>query len=597
MEPHIPVFQPAIGIDTLKAVTDAFNVGWLGMGAITKEFEERIAAFLGLKDRFVVATNTGTSALHIGLLVAGVGPGDEVITPAHNFVADHQAIIATGAEPVLCDVRDDDLGIDCDKAEKLISPSTKAIIPLHYAGIPCRVDEAYALARKYKLRVVEDATHAFGTTVAGKPIGSFGDISCFSFDPVKIITSIDGGAVVTPHAGDVQKLHQYRLLGIDKETTERYKNSRAWEYDVVSTGFRYHLTNIMASIGISQIQRVEEFIANRRKYCRLYSKLLSDVPQVRTPASDFANVSPFIYYIRVPAAQRSQLIGHLKAKGIATGIHFVPAHRFTFIKQFRAGDMTVTERIADELVTLPLHSVMTSETIERITGEVVRFFDVAKSTDRTVERNAAVVIGILDRFKHEGRVLTLAHSGRTVVRLRAVSHVNNDLLEKDILLLAKWRNAHRESFMTWFIATPEGTRDWVMRELAIGKPRILFIVESGGGQAMGHMGLCSFDFVARSAEADNILRGEGEVPGGMTSALRGLCSWAFDTLDMRRVYLRVFADNVPAVALYQRCGFKEFKRTPVRRVLDGEVTRWVEAREGGEEPQQRYLSWMELLRR
>jgi len=374
MQEHIPVFKPAIGIDTLKAVTDAFNIGWLGMGSLTKEFEERLAAFLGLKDRYVVATNTGTSALHVGLLVAGVGPGDEVITPAHNFVADHQAIIACGAEPVLCDVRDDDLGIDCDKAEELISPKTKAIIPLHYAGIPCHLAEVYALAKKYSLRVVDDATHAFGTTVDGKLIGSFGDIACFSFDPVKIITSIDGGAVITPHADDVQKLHQFRLLGIDKDTSERYKNSRAWEYDVVSAGHRYHLTNIMASIGLSQIQRVNEFITNRRAYCRFYSELLKPVRGVRTPASDFSNVSPFIYYIRVPAPKRAGLIEHLKGKGIATGIHFVPAHRFSFLKRFRCGSMAVTEQIAEELVTLPLHSFMLVETIQRIAGEIGDFF-------------------------------------------------------------------------------------------------------------------------------------------------------------------------------------------------------------------------------
>jgi dTDP-4-amino-4,6-dideoxygalactose transaminase len=370
----IPVFQPTLGIDTVKAVTDALDVGWLGMGATTKEFEERIAEFLEATDRHVVATNTGTAALHIALLAAGVRPGDEVITPAHNFVADHQAIIACGAEPVLCDVCDDDLGMDPVKTAELISPRTRAIVPLHFAGIPCRIDELRRLAAERSIRVVEDATHAFGTRIGGRRVGSSGDIACFSFDPVKVVTSIDGGAVVTPHAADVQVLQQYRLLGIDKDTTERYKNSRAWDYDVVSPGFRYHLTNILASIGLSQLARAEEFIANRQRHCRLYSQLLSEVAELRTPASDFHDVSPFIYFIRVPPASRSRLIDHLRASGVATGIHFVPANRFQLLAGCRRGDLAVTDRIAGELLTLPLHSAMATETIERIAESIRRFF-------------------------------------------------------------------------------------------------------------------------------------------------------------------------------------------------------------------------------
>ena len=138
---RVPVFVPYVGVDTLKHLTDALDVGWLGMGATTKDFEERIAAYLGLRDRYVVCTNTGTSALHIALLAAGIGPGDEVITPSFNYVADHQAIRATGATVVMCDVRDDDLGIDVASAESLIRPRTKAIVPLHFSGIPCAIDD------------------------------------------------------------------------------------------------------------------------------------------------------------------------------------------------------------------------------------------------------------------------------------------------------------------------------------------------------------------------------------------------------------------------------------------------------------------------
>ena len=154
---RIPVFAPSIGNDTKNHLEHALDMGWLGMGALTKEFEERIATFLNLKDRFVVTTNTGTSALHIALRAAGIGPGDEVITPSFNYVSDHQAIKMTGADVVMCDIQDDNLGIDCEKAEKLISEKTKAVIPLHFAGIPCEQKKVFDMAQKYDLRVIEDA--------------------------------------------------------------------------------------------------------------------------------------------------------------------------------------------------------------------------------------------------------------------------------------------------------------------------------------------------------------------------------------------------------------------------------------------------------
>jgi dTDP-4-amino-4,6-dideoxygalactose transaminase len=371
---RIPVFVPHIGIDTIKHVTDALDVGWLGMGASTREFEERITAYLGLQDRHVVATNTGTSALHIALLAAGVGPGDEVITPSFNYVADHQAVRMTGAEVVMCDIRDDNLGIDVDKAEALITGRTRAIIPLHFAGIPCDMQGVRRLAEKHGLRVVEDAMHAFGTRVDEGLIGSFGDITCFSFDPVKIITSIDGGCVIVNSDEELQKLHHMRLLGVDKDTTERYRNRRAWDYDVVAPGFRYHLTNIMASIGISQLKRADEFIRTRRRVCQAYNRAFSSLPGVKIPCSDFVNVSPFIYSLRVLDMQRQPLIAHLDQHMIDTGIHFVPVHKHSYFSTTPCGDMTVTSRVVDEVLTLPLHSSMKPEFVERVIDAVTGFF-------------------------------------------------------------------------------------------------------------------------------------------------------------------------------------------------------------------------------
>jgi dTDP-4-amino-4,6-dideoxygalactose transaminase len=370
---RIPVFKPYIDVGTLKHLTDAFHVGWLGMGATTKEFEERIADYLELDGRYVVATNTGTSALHIALLSAGVGPGDEVITPSFNYVADHQAIRMTGAEVVMCDIRDDNLGIDCEKARLLVSKRTKAIIPLHFAGIPCDINGVYDLAEEYGLRVIEDSMHAFGTTVGGRKLGSFGDMTCFSFDPVKIITSIDGGCIVVNSQEEAERLQRFRILGVDKDTTERYKNQRAWDYDVVDQGFRYHLTNIMASVGISQLGRVEEFIESRQRVCVIYNKAFSAIDGIRVPCADFAHVSPFIYSLRVLDGKRGSLIDCLRKHGVDAGIHFIPVHKHKFFSNAKCGGMEVTNHVVEEVVTLPLHSCMKQEFVRRIVHAVEKF--------------------------------------------------------------------------------------------------------------------------------------------------------------------------------------------------------------------------------
>jgi dTDP-4-amino-4,6-dideoxygalactose transaminase len=371
---EIAVFEPYLGHDTLAAVATAFHDRWLGMGAATREFEEELERYLAVTDRRVIATNTGTSALHLALLAAGAQPGVEVIVPSFNFVADHQAISATGATPVFCDIDEETLGMDPEGIVDLLTDSTRILLPLHFSGIPCRIDEIYAVAKSHGLRVVEDATHALGTSVGGRIIGSFGDIACFSFDPVKVITSIDGGAVVLPAKEDIAATQQRRLLGIDRDTIERYKNRRAWDYDVVREGFRYHMTNVLARIGLSQLARIDEFIENRRSYCRRYQDRLGGVKGLSRPRTEYEEVSPFIYWVRVAADRRTSLIEHLRGRGIATGIHFMPAHEYSFYKECARGNLTITESVSAEIVTLPLHSFMHEADIDYICETIAEFF-------------------------------------------------------------------------------------------------------------------------------------------------------------------------------------------------------------------------------
>lgn len=373
-DPLLPVFKPFLDETDFQAARQALELGWLGMGSYVGEFEEAVRHFLEAEDRHVVAVSTGHAALHLSLLVAGVGPGDEVITPAFNNVADFQAILATGAEPVFCDIRDDTLCIDLERAEQMISPRTKALIAMDYDCILCDHDGVQQLASRHGLRVIHDAAHAFGSRYKGKRVGSFSDISIFSFDPVKTITCIDGGLVVVRTEEEKAALQEMRLIGMGQPPTLMYQNRRAWTYDVNRLGFRYHMANLHAAIGLGQLSKMDTIERTRRLACIRYSEGLAGIPQVRTPQTGFADVVPFLYYIRVPAEARADLRDFLRGRGIDTGIHWQPGHWFSLFKDCRKGDLTVTERVGHEVLSLPLHSEMAEADQTRVVEGIRRFF-------------------------------------------------------------------------------------------------------------------------------------------------------------------------------------------------------------------------------
>lgn len=370
----IPVFKPLIEDSEIEAATESLRIGWLGMGASVGQFEDAVKAFLGIEDRYVVAVSTGHAAIHLALMLAGVGPNDEVITPSFNNIADFQAILAVGAKPVLCDIRDDTLCIDVEKAEQLIGPRTKAIISMDYDCCLADHDEVERLANRHKLRVVHDAAHSFGSYYKGRKVGSFSDICMFSFDPVKTITCIDGGALVVKTEAEMRALHEMRLVGMGQPVNVMYENQRTWTYHVDRLGFRYHMANLHAAIGLSQISKMAEITASRQTACKQYTRLLNTIPEVRTPQSNFEDVTPFLYYIRVPGARRQALRDHLKSKGIDTGIHWQPGHWFNLLKDARKGDLRVTEQLGHEILSLPLHSMMAAETVEHVCIGVQQFF-------------------------------------------------------------------------------------------------------------------------------------------------------------------------------------------------------------------------------
>ncbi len=371
----VPVYRPYLGPEVQEAARSALEVGWLGMGKLSMEFEQGIERFLRLDGRRAVATNSCTEALHLAGQLIGLGPGDEVICPSFTYVAGHQAISRTGASVVFCDVEDEYLTIDPDRVRELITDRTRAILVVDYLGLPARVDELVALARDHGLRVIEDAAHAFGSLSDGRPIGSFGDITCFSFGPVKTITTLEGGAIITPDPADVQTLHELRHLGIDADTDARYRNARNWEFDVVRQGYRCHLGSVPAAIGLAQLAMVDEFIANRQEYCRHYDAAFRDVEGLTLFDTDWKDVAPYIYVVRTrDPDERGRLMAHLKERGIATGIHFLGGHEFSYYADCRRGSLPVTERVTGQVLTLPLHPYMDEGTLARVTEGVRSFY-------------------------------------------------------------------------------------------------------------------------------------------------------------------------------------------------------------------------------
>jgi dTDP-4-amino-4,6-dideoxygalactose transaminase len=371
----VPVYRPYLGNEVQEAARAALEAGWLGMGRLSQQFEQGLDSFLGLTDRRAVSTNSCTEALHIAGRLIGLGPGDEVIAPSFTYVAGHQAMSRTGADVVFCDIEPEGLSIDPERVRELITDRTKAIMAVDYLGIPCQMDQLMEIAREHGLRVIEDAAHAFGSSSNGRPVGSFGDITCFSFGPVKTITTLEGGAVITPDPADVQTLHELRHLGINSDTDARYRNQRNWEFDVVRQGYRCHLGSVPAAIGLAQLDMVGEFIANRQEYCRYYDAAFRDIDELVLFDTDWKEVAPYIYVLRLRnGSRRSELIGHLKERGISTGIHFLGAHEFSFYADSRRGELPVTDQVTQQVLTLPLHPYMDGRTLERVVSGVRSFF-------------------------------------------------------------------------------------------------------------------------------------------------------------------------------------------------------------------------------
>ena len=360
----IQLFKPHVSEEAIAAVAEVLRSGWIGLGPKTEEFEKKFAEYVGA--RYAVAVNSATSALHLAMIVSGVSDGDEVLTTSFTFVSTNLAILYQRATPVFVDIDDKTLNLDLDKAEQMVTPKTKAIVVVHYGGNPLDIEKLYIFAARHKLAVIEDAAHACGASYNGRKIGSFG-LTTFSFHAVKNLPLGDGGIITTSDAKIRDHLVRLRWVGIDKSTFARNTGGYQWEYDVSEIGYKYHMNDINAAIGIEHLKRLDEWNQRRKSIVELYRSELADlVPAVLsfTETTPGAASSNHLCVIRVQ--NRDNVVDRLKENGIGVGVHYKPNHHYPPFADTKHDSLSVTEQAYREVISLPLHLSLTNDHVKEV---------------------------------------------------------------------------------------------------------------------------------------------------------------------------------------------------------------------------------------
>jgi len=362
----IRLSKSIIGKDEIKAVNEVLKNEFLGMGTEVHKFEDELSSFIG---RETVCVNSGTAAVQLALQAVGIGVGDEVLVQSLTYLATFQAISALGAIPVPCEVYEKNFTINLEDAQSKISTKTKAIIPVHYASNVGNLDEIYLFAKKNKLRVVEDAAHAFGTIYKGKLVGSFGDVACFSFDGIKNITSGEGGAVSSSDKEVIQRIKNLRLLGVENDSDKRYLNERSWDFNVVEQGWRFHMSNIMAAIGRTQLKQFDLFKLKRQLLAKHYVERLNKIEGLKIFDFNYNEIIPHIFVVRILTGHRDNIKEKLLSEDIQTGIHYKPNHMLDYYKSNYK--LPLTEKFYSEILTLPLHPDLSIKDVDLVCDSLI----------------------------------------------------------------------------------------------------------------------------------------------------------------------------------------------------------------------------------
>ncbi|HEX3543066.1 MAG TPA: DegT/DnrJ/EryC1/StrS family aminotransferase [Candidatus Acidoferrum sp.] len=372
--PFLPFHRASIGEEEVQAVLDVLQSGWLTSGPKVKEFESHFSRFTGAKH--ALAVNSGTAALHLALAACGLEAGDEVIIPTMTFAATGEVVLYFKARPVLVDSSENYFHIDPQQIERAITSRTRAILPVHYAGYPCEMNEIMRIARSHGLKVIEDAAHSFPASYQGRMIGTIGDITCFSFYATKTITTGEGGMITTDNEEYADRMRILTLHGISRDAWNRYTSTGTWRYDITEAGFKYNLTDLQAALGNSQLAKAETFRRRRGAVARIYSQALRSMEAFLPPPEPEDGCHAWhLYVIRVNPGYlrigRDQVIEELKLRGIGSSVHFIPLHLHSLYQKrlgYRAGQFPNAEKHFEQAISLPLFPDMSEEEIERVTG-------------------------------------------------------------------------------------------------------------------------------------------------------------------------------------------------------------------------------------
>jgi dTDP-4-amino-4,6-dideoxygalactose transaminase len=387
MPGFIPFHVPSIGVEEIEEVVDALKSGWLTTGPKTAAFEKKFREYVG--SQHALAVNSCTAGLHLAMAAKEIGMGDEVITTPYTFAATGETIIQTGADPVLVDVERNGFNIDPDRIEEAITPRTKAIIPVHFAGEPCRMDELQEIAYRHDLLLIEDAAHALGASYHGKAIGTISDATVFSFYATKNLTTGEGGMVTTHDKEYADQIRRLSLHGLSRDAWNRYAVGGSWYYEIKNAGFKYNLTDIQSAIGLRQLDKFEAMQQKRHDLVQAYRENLQDMQEVLLPYEPKNMVHAWhLFVLRLRPGfltiDRNQFIQMLNEQGVGTSVHFIPLHLHPFYQQvfgFKRGDFPNAEASYDGAISLPLYPQMTFETVEKI-SRIVR--SIVKKHHQTV---------------------------------------------------------------------------------------------------------------------------------------------------------------------------------------------------------------------
>jgi len=371
--PFLPYGRQEIGDADIKAVVEALVSGWLTTGPRVAEFEKAFAAHCGAAEG--VAVNSGTAALHCAMRALGIGPGDEVIAPAITFAASANAALYEGATPVFADVEPDTLLIDPASVAEKITPRTRAIVAVDYGGQPADYDTLRALARDRDIALIADACHSPGAAYKGRKTGTLGDISCFSFHPVKHMTTCEGGMAVTDDAGMAAHMRRFRNHGIDSDHRSR-EASGAHAYDMAELGYNYRLPDVQCALGLAQLGRLSGWVAARQSIAALYDAALAGLAEV-TPLKTHADRTNahHLYVVKLAGhVDRDRVFARLRGEGIGANVHYAPVywHSYYRARGYAPGLAPVAEDASRRILTLPMFPAMTAADVERVVAALTR---------------------------------------------------------------------------------------------------------------------------------------------------------------------------------------------------------------------------------